>query len=146
MKLTQDLLEEMLAFVATEKQLLKRRVRTKNLSLSLSFNTYVSTWKIRLQLSLFYLCSGGNILLSYLLDSIPHSADALCFCGKNKLPKSENCTDSGSTSFGFRLVFWYQGYVQNIIRNYTSTWDISYTRAHTVHILCSASMNHYFHF
>ena len=64
--------------------------------------------KTKLQLSLFYLfylCSGGNILLSYLLDSIPHSADALCICGKNKLPKSENCTDSGSTSFGFRLVF-----------------------------------------
>ena len=113
MKLTQDLLEEMQAFVATEKQLLKRRVRTKNslpsLSLKSDIYTYVSTRKIKLQLSLFYLCSGGNILLSYLLDSIPHSADALCFCGKNKLPKSENCTDSGSTSFGFRLVFWYQG-------------------------------------
>ena len=109
MKLTQDLLEEMQAFVATEKQLLKRRVRTKNLLLSLSLKsdiyTYVSTRKIKLQLSLFYLCSGGNILLSYLLDSIPHSADALCFCGKNKLPKSENCTDSRGTSFGFRLVF-----------------------------------------
>ena len=106
MKLTQDLLEEMQAFVATEKQLSKRRVRTKTLlhSLSLKLNTYVSTRKIKLQLSLFYLCSGGNILLSYLLDSIPHSADALCFCGKNKLPKSENCTDSGGTSFGFRLV------------------------------------------
>ena len=146
MKLTQDLLEEMQVFVATEKQLLKRRVRTKNLSLSLSFNTYVSTWKIRIQLSLFYLCSGGNILLSYLLDSIPHSADALCFCGKNKLPKSENCTDSGSTSFGFRLVFWYHGYLKNIIRNYTCTWDILYSRAHTIQILWSASMNHYFHF
>ena len=106
MKLTQDLLEEMQAFGATEKQLLKRRVRTKNLLLSLSVkNTYVSTWKIKLQYSLFYLCSGGNILLSYLLDSIPHSADAICFCGKNKLPQSENCTDSGSTPFGFRLVF-----------------------------------------
>ena len=95
----------------------------------------MSTWKIRIQLSLFYLCSGGNILLSYLLDSIPHSADALCFCGKNKLPKSENCTDSGSTSFGFRLVFWYQEYLKNVIHSYTSTWDISYTWAHTIHIL-----------
>ena len=109
MKLAQHLLEEMQAFVGTEKQLLKRRVRIKFLLLSLRFKsdnyTCASTCKIKLQLSLFYLCSGGNILLSYLLDSIPHSADALCICGKNKLPKSENCTDSGSTSFGFRLVF-----------------------------------------
>ena len=87
------------------KTVVKTQSKNKNFITLIKLNTYVSTRKIKLQLSLFYLCSGGNILLSYLLDSIPHSADALCFCGKNKLPKSENCTDSGNTSFGFRLVF-----------------------------------------
>ena len=92
------------------KTVVKTQSKNKNFITLIKFfngieNTYVSTRKIKLQLSLFYLCSGGNILLSYLLDSIPHSADALCFCGKNKLPKSENCTDSRGTSFSFRLVF-----------------------------------------